>query len=56
MRCLIASEKEKKPTCRDKCKEQRHTFVPFVVSADGMVAPEAVNTLQRIAQLLGEKW
>ena len=49
---LLAMKRREAPK---KCREQRHTFVPFVVSGDGMLAPEAVNTLKSIAQLLSEK-
>jgi hypothetical protein len=31
-------------------------FVPFVVSVDGPLAPEAVNTLKQIACKLRNKW
>jgi len=45
----------KKQKCHSKCEgNQWHTLVPFVVSIDGMLAPEAVNTSQHIAQLLCE--
>ena len=55
-KCLITSENEKKTKYLSKCHEHRRAFVPFVVSVDGMLGPEAVNTLKRIAQLLSEKW
>jgi len=54
--CCQASEKEKKQKHQKKCFEHRRTFVPFVVSVDGMFAPEAVNTMKHLAQLLSEKW
>jgi len=55
-KCLIASENVKKKKYQDKCKQVWRDFVPFVVSVDGLLAPEAVNTLKCIAQLLREKW
>jgi hypothetical protein len=30
--------------------------VPFVVSVDGLLAPEAINTLKQIARKLSDKW
>ena len=56
LKCLQASEKEKKQKCQKKCFEHRRTFVPFIVSVDGMFAPEAVNTMKHLAQLLSNKW
>jgi len=56
LKCLMASEQEKKQKYHNKCHESRRTFVPFVVSVDGMLGPEAINTLQRIAQRFSEKW
>ena len=56
LKCLMASEQEKKQKYHNKCQEFRRTFVPFVVSVDGMFGPEAVNTMQRIAQRLSDKW
>jgi len=53
MKCLIASEEKKKQKCHYKCEEHQCMFVPFVVSVDGMLGSEALNTLQYIAQLCG---
>jgi hypothetical protein len=55
-KCLIASENEKKRKYQQKCHEQRRTFVPFVVSVDGLLAPEAINSLKQIARKLSDKW
>jgi len=39
-----------------KKEKSKDPLCSFVVSVDGVLAPEAVNTLQHIAQLLSEKW
>jgi len=55
-KCLIVSENEKKEKTSKKCMEQHHTLASFVVSVDGMLATEAVNTFKCITQLLSKKW
>jgi len=43
--CLSKYEEK----CQEKHKQAQRDFVPFVVSIDGRLAPEEVNTLKCIA-------
>jgi len=51
-KCLIASENKKKTKHPSMGHKRCCTFVPFVVSIDGVLGPEATKTLKCIAQLL----
>lgn len=53
---LKKQEKEKKSKYLQHCLKQRRSFVPFVVSTDGMLGYEANNLIRRIAKRLAEKW
>jgi hypothetical protein len=46
---------EKKKYLR-ACLDQRRSFVPFVVSTDGLLGLEAKNPLKRISVRLAAKW
>jgi hypothetical protein len=52
---LDKQEKEKKKKYLRPCLEQRRSFVPFVVSTDGIIGREAKNLLKRIALRLTAK-
>ena len=54
--CLLSTEKAKKRQYQDKCHAQRRTFVPFVVSADGLLGAEAKSLLKLLAFKLAKKW
>jgi hypothetical protein len=41
-------EKEKRKKYLRPCLEQRRSFVPFVVSTDGLIGREAKNLLKQI--------
>lgn len=49
-------EQQKKSKYLQACLKQRRSFVPFVVSTDGMLGYEAGNLIKRIAGKLSEKW
>jgi hypothetical protein len=53
---LKKQETEKKKKYLRPCFEQRRSFVPFVVSTDGLIGREAKNLLERIALRLTAKW
>ena len=53
---LLRQEQEKKRKHLEPCLQQRRSFVPFVVSTDGMMDPEAHQLLGRIAKKLAWKW
>ena len=53
---LVNQEREKKRKYLEPCLQQRRSFVPFVVSTDGMLGPEAQQVLRKIAQRLARKW
>lgn len=53
---LQRHEKQKKGKYLQACLKQRRSFVPFVVSTDGMLGREANNLIRRLAQKLAEKW
>ena len=53
---LARQEKQKKTKYLQACLKQRRSFVPFVVSTDGMLGFEATNLIRRIAQKLAGKW
>ena len=55
-KCLLSTEQAKKKQYLKKCQDQRRTFVPFVVSVDGLLAPEAANALKQLAKILSAKW
>jgi hypothetical protein len=48
--------KGKKKKYLEACLEQRRTFTPFVVSADGLIGKEAKTLLMKLSTLLDEKW
>ena len=53
---LATHERAKKKKYLASCLEQRRSFIPFVVSADGLLGREASFLLQRLSALLAEKW
>ena len=53
---LKKHERQKKAKYLQHCLKQRRSFVPFVVSTDGVLGFEANNLLRRIAKKLAEKW
>jgi hypothetical protein len=53
---LKRHERQKKAKYLQACLKQRRSFVPFVVSTDGMLGYEANNLIKRIAGMLAEKW
>ena len=53
---LKRNERKKKSKYLQACLKQRRSFVPFVVSTDGMLGYEANNLAQRLAKKLAEKW
>ena len=55
-KALSQHEKAKKTKYLAQCTAQRRHFTPFVVSADGLFAEEAKFVLQRLSQLLAQKW
>ena len=56
MKALATQEKEKKRKYLANCLEQRRSFIPFVVSVDGMLGYEANNLIKCIAKKLADKW
>ena len=55
-KALASHEKQKKTKYLEACLEQRRSFVPFVISTDGMLGFEANNLIRRLAQKLAAKW
>ena len=53
---LKKQEKEKKAKYLKACLDQRRSFVPFVVSTDGLIGREGKNLLKQIALRLTAKW
>ena len=53
---LRRQEKEKRKKYLRPCLEQRRSFVPFVVSTDGLLGREAKNLLKQIALRISVKW
>ena len=53
---LRAAEQKKKRHYLKPCLDQRKHFAPFIVSTDGLIAPEARIVLVRIAHQLAAKW
>ena len=53
---LRSHEKEKRDKYLAACLEQRRSFVPFVVSTDGLLGYEAKNLITQIAKRLALKW
>ena len=53
---LAMQEEEKKRKYSQACREQRRHFVPFVVSADGLLGKEAKALLTRLAMKIAHKW
>ena len=53
---LQKHERQKKGKYLQACLKQRRSFVPFVVSTDGMLGYEANNLIRRLALKLAEKW
>jgi hypothetical protein len=49
-------ETEKRNKYLRPCLEQRRSFVPLVVSTDGLIGREAKNMLKQIALRLTAKW
>ena len=56
MSVLHSAEVEKKTKYSDACQERHMSFFPFVVSVDGMLAPDFANFLRRIGEPLSTKW
>ena len=56
MGVLHSAEVEKKTKYSDACQESHVSFIPLVVSVDGMLAPEFANLLRRIGEALSTKW
>ena len=56
MSVLHSAEVEKKIKYSDACQERHMSFTPFVVSVDGMLAPEFASFLRRIGEALSTKW
>ena len=53
---LQKHERQKKSKYLQSCLKQRRSFVPFVVSTDGMLSYEANNLIKQLAKKLAEKW
>ena len=53
---LRGQEKDKKRKYLTKCLNARTHFTPFVVSVDGVLAPEAKAFVKRLCQRLAERW
>jgi hypothetical protein len=53
---LRKQEKEKKKKYLRACLDQRRSFVPFVVSTDGLIGREAKNLFKQISLRLTAKW
>ena len=49
-------EKDKKTKYLKLCLDQRRSFLPFVVSTDGLLGKEARSLLKQISILLVGKW
>ena len=56
LKVLERVAKQKKAKYLKACFDQRRTFVPFVVSVDGLISKEAQTQLQRLSAILAEKW
>ncbi len=53
---LKKQEKEKRTKYLQPCLDQRRSFIPFVVSTDGLIGREGKSLLTRIAIRLAAKW
>ena len=53
---IKSQEAEKKKKYLRLCLEQRRTFVPFVVSVDGIIGREGRSLLKQITLRLADKW
>jgi hypothetical protein len=53
---LRKQEKEKKKKYLNACLDQQRSFVPFVVSTDGLLGREAKNLVKHIALRPTSKW
>merc|ERR1712110_916209 len=53
---LEKHEKAKKRKHLNNCLQNRRNFVPFVMSTDGMMAPEAKAFVKLLARKLADKW
>jgi hypothetical protein len=53
---LKKQETEKRKKYLQPCLDPRRSFVPFVVSTDGLLGFEAKNLLKQIAKRLTAKW
>ena len=53
---LKQHEQEKRDKYLAPCLEQRRSFIPFVVSTDGLLGYEASNLLKHISSRLAKKW
>jgi len=56
IKVLEHHERDKKKKFLQSCLAQQRHFSPFVVSADGMVAPEAKMVMKQLALKLALKW
>ena len=53
---IKSQEKEKKKKYLRLCLEQRRTFVPLVVSVDGVIGKEGRSLLKQFSLRLTDKW
>ena len=53
---LASHEQQKKKKYLEECLQQRRSFTPFVISADGLLGTEAKNVLKQLSRHLAEKW
>ena len=53
---LASHEQQKKKKYLEDCLQQRRSFSPFVISADGLLGFEAKNILKQLSRLLVTKW
>jgi hypothetical protein len=55
MHALTSAEDEKIRKYHDACESKGGSFTPFVMSADGLLAPQATKFLETLAMRLTEK-
>jgi hypothetical protein len=55
MHALTSAEDEKIRKYHDACESKGGSFTPFVMSADGVLAPQATKFLETLATRLTEK-
>ena len=53
---LASQEQQKKKKYLEDCLQQRHSFSPIVILANGLLGFEAKNRLKQLARLLVTKW